>query len=547
MKDDFFVDEFSPEEKEVLRPFCTNLDRSIFGLRNLPEVVKGALFSRYSRTDKSLRRVLLDEFINEPEMGFSEIVGFAKSQGEDQMVATQKAEEFYDRVLVGYGDDSVAELGSAHIAIENVTHVATKFMEDSRIGLDPLEKSTRYVYYDEKVNGKYKFYRPADIMQSEFAKDYEDYLNLLFETYSEWRKPMRKMIKAKFPQDPETTDRAYKSTVKAKVCDSLRPLLPVGTVTNMGFFGNGRAFEYLLLKMFASDFQEVCDIAEVMNKELNKLIPSFVKRANNERGQATQKYLRDTRAKVKELAEKFVSVTNTQNEPQVTLVDYDQDAENKIAADIIFANKEVSLAKAHEIAKKLSGEEKTELLNAYSGARQNRFHRPGRAFEETFYTFEVVADINAFRDIHRHRMLTQERQPYTTAHGFITPPEIIEAGTVDEYKKIMSQAHDLYQKIAPQFPHSAQYLVPMGYLIRWRMKMNLREAYHLLELRSVPQGHPTYRKIAQDMYLAIKKIHPLLAEGIQFVDMSEKDELERLGAEKKIDKKLETVKEKYGN
>ena len=136
---------FSAEEKKILDPFMTNLDKPVFVLKNLPEVVKGALFARYSRTSKSLREVLLTEFIQTPESGFKEIVDYQIKKGENESIAIQKAEDFYDRVLVGYGDDSVAELAGVHAAIEDISTIAVKFIQDARLGISPLEKSTRYV------------------------------------------------------------------------------------------------------------------------------------------------------------------------------------------------------------------------------------------------------------------------------------------------------------------------------------------------------------------------------------------------------------------
>ena len=143
------MEQFSNEERATLAPFCSNLDSGIFVLTNLPEVVKGALFSRYSRSPKSLRRLLLDEFMNDKGTGFGEIVEGGEGMGQRQIVAKKKTEECYDRVLVGYGDDSVAELGGAHVACENVSNISSKLLEDSRLGISPLEKSTRYVYFDE--------------------------------------------------------------------------------------------------------------------------------------------------------------------------------------------------------------------------------------------------------------------------------------------------------------------------------------------------------------------------------------------------------------
>ena len=259
------MEQFTDAEKEIIKPFFTNLDKNIFVLVNLPEVVKGALFSRYSRTPKSLRRVLIDEFINAPEMGFKEIVGFQVGQGVDQVVATKKAEEFYDRVLVGYGDDSVAELGGAHIACENVSNIASVVLEDSRIGISPLEKSTRYVSFNEKVDGEYKYFRDPEIMNSDFASLFVQTCNLLFDTYSRLMDPMTKFFMELSPRSEGATERAYASAIRAKVYDVLRVLLPAATLTNVGLMGNGRSFEYLLTKMNAHPLKELGIVADDMH------------------------------------------------------------------------------------------------------------------------------------------------------------------------------------------------------------------------------------------------------------------------------------------
>src|SRR3989344_394055 len=232
--------EFTEEEKKILQQFMTNLDKPIFALVNLPEVVKGALFSRYSRSTKSLRRVLLDEFIMKPEMGFKEIVGSQIAKGEEQIVAVKKAEEFYDRVLVGYGDDSVAELGGANLACEQISQIAAKVIEAPRIGISPLEKSTRYVWFNQKINSKYQYVIEPTLMNSRFADLYIDTCDLLFDTYSSLIEPMTKFVMERFPKEESVTDRAYNSAVRAKACDILRVFLPASTMTNVGLYGNGR-------------------------------------------------------------------------------------------------------------------------------------------------------------------------------------------------------------------------------------------------------------------------------------------------------------------
>src|SRR5713226_2521638 len=290
--------EFNRAEAAVLGRYFTNLDRPVFALRNLPEVVKGALFSRYSRTEKSLRRVLLDEFINDPESGFAGIVGDAPAA--DDMVAVKRAEEFYERVLVGYGDDSVAELAGAHMAVERVSTLAAKALEDSRIGISPLEKSTRYVRFDRPgPDGRRLYHRGPELSHP----DYEPAADALFETFSSLLEPVTSAIRERFPIDPDETDRAWKSATRAKALDLLRGLLPAGTLTNLGLFGNGRAFEYLITKMAGHELPESNQLAGDLHRELSLVIPAFVRRALDDRcGMPAAKRMARVRDRITQLA-----------------------------------------------------------------------------------------------------------------------------------------------------------------------------------------------------------------------------------------------------
>jgi thymidylate synthase ThyX len=311
--------EFTADEEARLRPFFTNLDRSTFGLK-LPQEVAGALFSRYSRSTKSLRRTFLDEFLGDPELGLKELLGAATGIADDS-AALKKARAFYERVLVGYGDDSVAQLGGAHVACENISNVAVKFLEDARIGIAPLEKSTRYVRFDQKdAAGNYLFYREPKIMASRHRDAYVETMNLLFDTYSRQMEPMLASIAKALPieqlevRDPTTgkalayadaqkderlrrwAETAYRATVRAHACDVLRSYLPAATLTNVGMFGVGQAFEYLISKFYSHDLSEIKDLAGAMHGELNQLIPSFVKRAQ------ANEYLTGAGASAKALA-----------------------------------------------------------------------------------------------------------------------------------------------------------------------------------------------------------------------------------------------------
>ncbi|MBS3069469.1 FAD-dependent thymidylate synthase [Candidatus Micrarchaeota archaeon] len=547
------MEQFTESERSIISQFCTNTDKPVFALVNLPEVVCGALFSRYSRSTKSLRRVLLDEFINNPETGFAEVAKFAAGSGNSALVATRKAEEFYERVLVGYGDDSVAELGGAHLAVEDVSNIATKVMQDARIGVSPLEKSTRYVHFNQKTDGKYRYLREERIMQSPFADEYTSAMDLLFDTYSKLNEPLTNAMQEKYPNESQASERAYASSIRAKVCDMLRCLLPASTLTNTGLYGNGRAFEYMLLRMHASPLSEIKATAEGMQSELNLVIPSFVRRANDKYGQATQQYMNETNATVKKTLASYELTENASARPNaagdatgVELVHYDSDAENKVLAAILFEHSEKSLAQLYSLAQKMPKEEKEKILLAYMGGRANRRQKPSRAFENAHYCFSLCGNFGMYRDLHRHRILTQFRQPLSTQHGFEMPHELIEYGHEKEVREAVETAASLQVRMKEKMPLESQYAVPMGYRLRWYMNMNLREAYHFIELRSMPQGHIDYRRMVQQMYLKIKNVHPVFASGMKFVDMSEGG-LERLDAEKKTDKKLEELKKKYGH
>lgn len=548
------------QEGCLIQPFVTNLERAVFGLRNLPEVVKGALFSRYSRSDKGLRRILLDEFIKAPEADFSRIVGEVTNNNAEQLVshpragsgvAIQQAEAFYDRVLIGYGDDSVAELGGAHIACEGISNIAAKVLEDSRVGISPLEKSTRYVPFNQKINGRYRYYREPSIMASSHAERYEATLDHLFDTYTALIDSLLSWVQACTPKDPSTSERAYNSATRAKTLDLLRGLLPMATLTNVGLFGNGRAFEYLLVKLAASPHEEVRELGISMQQELDQIIPSFVKRAKTERGVQYAQYLRTNCERTELLAQKLLG-----HEPAsirhllqvgkhgtssalstVQLVEYDPDADVKVVAAILYPHTDLTFEQIKEYVTGLSNTERVEIISTYVGERESRFHRPGRAFEETYYTFDVLADLGAYRDLHRHRVLTQERQHYSVRHGYVVPIELEEANLAQAYRKALDYAAETTELIGLDLPDAAQYVVPFAYRLRWRIKLNLREAYHLIELRSSRQGHPSYRIIAQEMHRQISAVHPALVANMHFVDLNDYA-LERLAAEQRIDTKV---------
>src|SRR3984957_6371487 len=278
-------EEFTESQIKILQHYVTHTSSNIFVLRNLPEVIKGALFSRYSRSSLGLRSLLLKDFILNEETAFNAIAGAhtgeqTEHELEDQIMAIKKAQNFYDRILDGYGDDSIGELGGAHVAIENISMLAAKIIEDSRIGGSPLEKSTRYIYFDQKVHGEYLFYREPVLMTSAYRDLYINTCNMLFDTYGKLIPPLMSMFEEQMPKDPESSKAAYAAALRAKVLDCLRGLLPAGTLTNMGVYGNGRFFESLIHKLHCHSLAESQDVGKRMQEELSKVIPSFTRRAD---------------------------------------------------------------------------------------------------------------------------------------------------------------------------------------------------------------------------------------------------------------------------
>ncbi len=501
-------EKFSNTERKKLLKHFSNIDNSVFVITTPKQVDRGALMSRYSRTDKTMRRVFLDEFLKNQNRG----------------------EEFYKRVLLEYGDDSVAELGSAQIAIEGLSNIAVKKIEDRRIGLSYLEKSSRYVTWDKKINGKYKFYREPTLLQSRFADDYLDVCNSDFDVYTKNIQPMLKLIRENDPienykfkaqsgderkisqlkddSDIKSANMIYRAATKAKALDVLRGLLPASTLTNVGITGNGRAFEYLITILFSSKLTEEKQLASKIKHELDNTIKSFVSRSNDKYGKALQKYFTTIK--------KISSASAFEQSPSISF-------------EQIFKN-----------VKKMTKKSKIKIIRQLIAARQNRRHRPPRAFEMVSYTFDLITNFGMFRDLHRHRALTLERQLLTTDHSYDVPKEVVELGIEKDFKDCMYFTKSIFKKSRQKFPEQSQYIVNFAYNYPYYMRFNLREATHLIELRSVPQGHADYRKVVQKMYHSINKKHSILSKIIKYVDLNEYD-LERFESEKRTEEKRKKI------
>ena len=531
-----YVEEsFTEDEQAILRPYFTNIDQPVFALVNLPEVVKGALFARYSRSPKSLRRLFLDEFVS--DLDLSGDLSF------DATIGLRRAEELYEKVFFEYGDDSVAQLGGVHLACEQASNILTKVLEWGRL-MSYLEQSTRYLGYDARLpSGHYRYYRPPEILDSSLGARYVGDMDRVFDSYGEMLPKAQAWLQQRYPQEPGDSDFVYRQAIRAKALDAVRGLLPAAAMSNVGIYGTGQAYEMLLLRMRSHPLPEVRSYSLMMLEELRKVIPSFLRRVDiADRGGEWTEYFESTAAETTKVLERIwpdaLAPSLDDNLPEITLTDFDPEGEDKVLAAIAFPGTTLSDAEAMRRVKALGHDEKVALLSAYVGDRQNRRHRPGRAFERTDYRFELVTDYGAFRDLQRHRLLTIDWQPLGVHLGYDTPAIIEESGLGDEFDAAIERSSDLYETLRGPFPHQAGYAVSLAYRIRYVMQMNAREAMHLLELRSGPQGHPSYRRAAQDMHTAIRDVagHRAIAATMIHVDHGSTD-LERLEAERRAEQR----------
>ena len=524
-------DSFTTDEAHALEPYFTNTDRPVFALRNLPETVKGALFARYSRSAKSLRRLFLDEFRGDMDAAGTTSVGGS--------VGTARADKLYARVLNEYGDDSVAQLGGAHVACEGVSNILTKVLEWGRL-MAYLEQSTRYVPYTDKPHGLWKYHVPAEVARSPLADDFRSTLDFAFETYAKWIPTLEAHFRAKHPKSPEDSDGVYRSVIRAKALDTLRGLLPAATTSNLGLYGTGQAYEALILRMRANPLDEVRAYADLLLQELQLVMPAFMARVDQPtRGGRWVQYFADARESTLAAVRARVEQVEAEPRDEVTLTEFDADGELKVVASALYAATDLPDDQLLQLARRMSADDRAAILRAYVGNRTNRRHKPGRAFERTRYRFDVLADYGAFRDLQRHRLLTLEWQPLTPNHGCVEPAAIEEAGALADWRTVMDRSADLFAALSANgLGGAAGYAVSMAYRVRFYMDMNAREAMHVIELRTAPQGHPSYRRVCQAMHRAISDVagHRAIADAMQFADHSTV-ELERLQQERSMEKK----------
>jgi thymidylate synthase ThyX len=516
------VETFTASERERLSAHFTNLDRPVFGLVGLPETVKGALFARYSRYPGTLRRLFLDEFAADLPAAAGE--GWEEGEGE-------RAAQLYERIFVGYGDDSVAQLGGAHIACEWVSNVLTKILQRPRLGAY-LEQSTRYIAYDAPMPtppGGYRYYR-----HPELGPEYEAAMDELFAIYAAALPRVLAWAEGAFPRAGDEAPAAYARAIKAKALDLLRGLLPASSLSHMGIFATGQTYEQLILHLLAHPLPEAQRYGGMILKEIKAMMPSFVARVERpERGGEWVEYLRERERAGRHWAQRLSLRGHLAAEagPSVTLLGTGGSEEDLLAA-LLFEASACSETEARDAVAALDVEERTAMLNELVGDRANRRHRPGRGFEALRYRFEIVSDYGAFRDLQRHRMLTVQWQSLTPDLGAGVPEQVELAGCGDHYRRALERSRGEYARLVDAgLPRAAPYALCLGYRIRYVLDLNAREAMQLIELRSGREGHPSYRAVAHEMHAQIAAVHPAVAAAMRHVDRETEPRLERILSE----------------
>lgn len=547
---------YSETDRQNLLPFFTNLDKSVYVPLILSPELIGALCSRTSRASEDLRSIYLKEFI-EPFLNptkeekdtqeifaekikygesLKEFITFLKEHSLLDLFSNPRARSFYTKWLAQYGDDSIAQMAGTHLVYCGLSQVAIKHIEDQRIGLAPIEKSTRYVNYSQKINGRYLYYVDPGLKDIGLEKEYCRVMDGLFDAYSRLIPKLSQWLASRFTEEKP-------QVVEKKAFDTLRGLLPTATLSQLSLFGNGQAFEYMISRSGRHPLGEIRWAAKRAHEELNAVVPSFLRRLEKEAAGEYQDYLGRKNFRIAPFVKEYFGerLVSTTMAPEVRLVEYDPEGEEKIIAGILFSASEnhLSWLEILEKARQMPADDKKRVLASYLSGRTARWQKVGRAFENVYLRFEIIMDIGAWRDLHRHRMLTQQRQDFSCFHGYNVPREIIEAGLEKDYRGAIEPMEGLFEKIRKHDSYLAQYAVTLAHRIRFMQWQNLRAGFWMSELRTIPEGHPDYRKIEQEKFRLIQKIYPLIAEQM-LVNMGEYD-FARRGQEEKIQKKIQQL------
>jgi len=551
----FQPDIYTENDAWHLAPFFTNLEKSVYvPLIFAPELI-GALCSRTSRAAQDLRSIYLKEFIQpfvEPTRDAKDtnetwqekikhgealkaFIAFLHQHSLEELFANPRARSFYVKWLAEYGDDSIAQMAGVHLVYTGLSQVAIKHIEDQRIGLAPIEKSTRYVNYSQKIRGQYMYYTDPTMKDLGLEETYRASMDGLFSAYTGLLPRLSAWLQEKYPSEKP-------SVVEKKAFDALRGLLPASALSQVSFFGNGQAFEYMISRGGAHPLGEIRWAAQRAQEELNHIVPSFLRRLEKETAHSYQEYLAERGKRLEPLvSDTLKPLVAAETKPEVRLVEYDPDGENKIIGAMLYAAPRNHRSWEDTVARVrgMGADEKRRALSAYLKGRSARWQKIGRAFENAYLRFEITMNIGGWRDLHRHRMLTHMRQDFSCFHGYDIPREITEAGLVKEFASAIKPVEDVFNAIHAHDSYLAQYAVTLAHRLRFMQWQNLRSLSWTTELRTIPEGHPDYRHIEQEKFRLVEKIYPLIAECL-LVNLGEYD-FARRGQEERISRKQQEL------
>lgn len=579
----YVPEKFSRIEKNVLLKFFTNWDKPVFAIYNLSQEVVGAMFSRYSRTVKSVRRLFLDEFWDSKELGLKERI-----RGKKYDKALLRTREFYKKVFAEYGDDSVIQMGSVHIAFEYISQIiGAKAVEDQRVASAYIEKSTRYVDFGSKSNGRYLYMDPPEIMKTRYKKEFIRWNNSLFEAYTKYLPVVIAYLRTKYSiddqavqdtktgkiiffkdlngGDKEIVKTAYDRALKAKALDTIRFFLPLTTVTNLGAHFSGQAAELTINKMLVSPFEEVRFYGKAALEELMKVSPNFLQNIDHPFGEIARAYRKEINSKSLRLGSRWDKKIkkSSDSEKAAVLICYDKDADIKIASEIIFTASSKNLSKAQIVswAKKVKSKEGkswsptlTKIINGAVPVRnekgRTRRQKLPRAFEHAYAEIEFCTDIGAYKDLQRNRLSSTQRQGIMVDSLYIPEeyyaPEL--KTLLKDYLSLASLTNKLHKKIShlKSQHHSSGYIGIMGNKVRFTVKANLRQWCFFAELRTISGGHPSYRRALQEAAKLIIKKMPFTKDLFVNIDWVPDYGLGRLKAEIYTQKELFKLHKKNG-
>jgi dTMP kinase len=509
--------------REYLQQAVTDSEGNVYGFTDkLSQVTVAAAMARLSRRGDDMRITILDEFAGKAD----------------------KDAKLLKRVITAYGDDSVQQLGGVHMVVENASNLLTKKLEWGRLAAY-LEQSTRYIYFDQKdQNGRYRYHVPEHLKPA-VKQQYTAVMDQIFDLYSQMVRQLTDYVRSNSSVPKQERDVAWKGATRAQACDAARAVLPVATKSTVGIFASGQALESLIMHLLSDDLPEAKAVGQQLLEQGRKVIPMYLERADKpERGGAIVAYRANTAQAVKALADQNLPSKHADEHTEaVTLVDFWPKNELLLVPDMLYEYSNLSLEQLQAQVNSWPYDKKVEVLKAYMGERLNRRHRPGRALEKAHYSWDLVCDYGIFRDLQRHRMVDDMNwQQLTPRYGYELPKLVEEAGLTEQFEQCFDLSLQLYSSLQKEgYALEAQYATLFGHKMRWKVTYNAREAFHLHELRTTPQGHPGYRKLVLQMHEKLAEAHPLLAEAMTFVNQDENPELTRLAAERYTQFKLQQL------